>query len=334
MSNILKNTFAVMEEIKKKPTTQEINRVISDLNNSSITDGNLGYQARHLYRQFLGYLFVYQKRNKINADEIMKIEEISDDKLRKIEYGHNYISYINKQCLASLSLILPAAYPIIDPYWEISRNLRINILEKPESESINKLVQSFQLRNSFKIIQNRINLIPEYKNLKEQDAINAFYSIREKIKQLGLNGSSRDFSNSLMTINNKEPESILLSIIFSLIDIHSALMVIDQLLFQAFTSEKFICLDESNIFSIPHYGSNILSNIIEVKTDQVIFKTGEVILIKLPENELPDTKMFCFVENIKLNFSQDFGNESTVGMRCIDDSASIYANMAQQIKEI
>lgn len=334
MSNILKNTFAVMEDIKRNPKRQEINSVIADLNNSSITDGNLSYQARHFYRQFLGYLFLYQKRDQINADEIMKIEEISDEKLRNIEYGHNYISYINKQCLGSLSLILPAANLIIDPYWELSRDLELNTLEAPESESINKLVQSFQLRKSFKIIKNRINLIPEYKNLKEQDAINAFYSIREKIKQLGLNGSSHDLFNSLITINNKEPESILLSIIFSLIDIHSALMVIDQLLFQAFTSEKFICLDEGNIFSIPYNGSNFLSNVIEVKTDQVVFQPGEVILIKIPENESSDTKKFCFVENTKLNFSQDFGNESTVGMRCIDDSASIYANMAQQIKEI
>jgi len=119
-----------------------------------------------------------------------------------------------------------------------------------------------------------------------------------------------------------------------MIHLHSSLQVIDQILFQSFISDKIICLDENNIYNVSHMGSNVISEVLEVMTSELVHQPGEVVIVDLPYDNLPNPKRFCMVEQIEMKFSQDFGNEFIVGARCVDDTASNYPNLIRKIELI
>ena len=334
MSNILVNTFKLTKEIKINPKRSLIKQVFSELHKSDLTGGTIGYQGSHLYRQFLGYLAIYNDRERINKESPIKIEELPQETIDLFTYGHSYIKALNKLCLNPLLELIPSSYKVLDPYWIMENQKSFSNEVDISSPSVNSLVQSFQLSKPFKVIKNRLNYAPQLKDLKEQDIANAVYSIIERIKQFGLKNCPEDLFELGLRVNLVNPESILSAIILSLINIHSALQIIDQVLFQSFITDKIICLDESNIYSVSHMGSNRLSEIIEVVSSELVHLPGEIIIIDLQFDNLPQKKRFCMVEQIQMKFSQDFGNEFIVGTRCVDESASGYPNLIRNIEII
>jgi len=137
-----------------------------------------------------------------------------------------------------------------------------------------------------------------------------------------------------LKINTRTPETILGAILFALMDIHSSLSVINQLVFQAFTTNQFLCLDGDTIFAVLYNGSNSLSDVLEIKSTEGTFDPGEVVIVDLPVTGLAETKHFYRVESIHFSDSKDFGQEFTTGCRCISNTASIYGNLTKNIVDI
>lgn len=334
MSNILANTFKLMDEIKDYPVRSEIYQSFTELHRDSITQGSIGYHGRQAYKQFLGYLAIYDDRDRINQESPIKMPELSQLVVDRLAFGHNYIRSLNTRFLDSFLDLIPAATNVVSPYWMLESRRNIPVINMPDSEAQKSLVQSFQLSKPFKVIRNRLKYLPALKDMKEQDIANAIYSILERIKHFGLKNCPEDIFELSIKINQTSADSMLGAIIFSIIAIHSMLQVLDQLLFQAFTAEKFQVLDENTIFSVPHMGENGLSDILEVKSDIGIYFPGEIIIVNLPFDQLPEKKRFCLVERVEMSFTQDFGNESSVGVRCIDTSGCAYSNLIRNIMEI
>ena len=332
MSNILKNVFKVTKELEKSSERALIKEKLSDLQKTDFQNGELFYQGSHLNKQFLGFLVLYFDRTRINKESPTRIEELPDETIRLLSYGHNYLDTINKMCLNPLLDLLPNAYKVINPYWYLQRNKDFSSEIKISISELDNFVQSFQLSKPFQVIKNRLQYLPDFRKLKEQDIVNSVYSTMGKIGKSGLKNCPRDIFELGLIINKKSPEAFLGSIIFSLICIHSALQIIDQILYQSFISDKMIYLNEDNIFNILHRSSNGLSETIELTTSEIISTTNEVIIVQLPMKDAKEKeKDFCLVEEIKVNFSQDFGNETTVGLRCIDNSTTIYPNLIKNI---
>lgn len=333
MSNILNNTFKVTNILEKTSERTLVKEKLLDLQKTDIQNGELFYHGSHLNKQFLGFLVLYSDRNRINKESPIKIEELPDETLKLLSYGHNYLDTINRLCLNPLLDLIPNAYKVINPYWYLQRKISFSNEIKISNSELDNLVQSFQLSKPFQVIKNRLRYIPEFRNLKEQDIVNSVYSTMGKIGKGGLKNCPQEVFDLGLRINKKSPEAFLGSLVFSLICIHSALQIIDQILFQSFISDKLTSLNEDNVFNILQRSSNGLSETIELTTSELIYTTNEVILVQLPEKETTENKKdFCLVEEIKVSFSQDFGNESTVGLRCIDESATIYPNLIKNIR--
>ncbi|GEM_PF-6913784 len=332
MSTILGNTFKLTKDIEHNPKRDSIKLMLSELLRSDITGGEIGYHGSQMYRQFLGYLRIYNDRDRINRESFIKINELPSETIDLLTFGHQYIKSVNSLLLMPLLEMIPNAYKIIDPYW-IYENHKNKYAEIDiSSPSLNALVESFRLSKPFQIIKNRLNYAPQLKDIKEQDIANAVYSIIERIKKSGLKHCPDDLFETSLKINNPNPESIVSAIILCLINIHSSLQVIDQLLYQAFSSDKMISLDENNIYNVLHMGSNFISESIEVCSCELVHIPGVVIVIDLPFDKLPQKKKFCMVEQVQMKFSQEYGNEFIVGARCIDDCASSYPNLVNNIK--
>lgn len=334
MSNILSKCFLLMNEVKDDPLRSDLKETFDQLHKADLTSGSIGYYGRHVYKQFLGYLSIYSDRERINRESPIKIPDLPEAVINCLTYGHSYIQSINSQCLLPLADLIPASELIVNPYWIYESKQRLPTVPIQTSEAQMSLLQSFQLSKPFKIIRNRLEIAPKLAELKEQDVANAVYSILERIKQFGLKNCPEDLFAAALKINQRTPESILSAIVISLICIHSSLQVIDQLIFQAFVSDRFRVLDESNIFSVSHMGSNGLSDILEVKSDIDASFPGDIIVIELPYDELPEKKRFCLVESIQMNISQEFGNENITGARCVDSAACLYPNLARNLELI
>ena len=335
MSNILANAFLLTKDIENDTIRNCIRDSFNSIHKDDKFNSTLGYHGRHLYKQFLGYLFVNGNRGKLISEMQLPIPEMPDGILCEFEKGHSFINTVNNYCLNPLVELIPNSYKVINPYWEMGRGLK-NSSEniKIKYASFDRLVQSFQLDKPYKILRNRLRYIPKIKEMKEEDVYKAVYSLLERIKKFGLKHYPEDFVALSFSINQKNPESMLAAILFCLIHIFSSLKSIDQILFQSFISDKLTCLDEDNVFNIISMQSNIISDIIEVGTVETIPFPGDVIIVKLPHSVIPYKDNFCLIENIELKFSQDYGNETIVGMRCINNSASYYGNLLKNIKEI
>lgn len=332
MSTIIGNIFKLTKDIELNQKRDSIKHMLSDLHRSDLTSGEIGYHGSRLYKQFFGYLSIYNDRDRINKESTIKIGELPTETIGLLTYGHQYIISINKLLLTPLLKMIPHAYKVIDPYWIYeNKNNKYNEIEV-SSPSLNSLVQSFQLSKSFQIIENRLNFAPQLRDLKEQDIANAVYSIIERIKKSGLKNCPDDLFEVSLKINIPNPESIISAIILCLINIHASLQVIDQLIFQSFSSDKMISLDETNIYNVLHMGSNIIGEAIEVCSCELVHMPGVVIVIDLPFEKLSKKRKFCMVEQVQMKFSQEYGHEFIVGTRCIDESASSYPNLIKNIK--
>jgi hypothetical protein len=334
MSNILKNVFKMTNDIKSNPLRETINSCYKELQNSNGLGNSIGYHGRQLYKQFLGYLLIYDNREKINSELPYKIPELPNEIIESLVKGHSYIKKINRSCLNPLLTLLPNAYKILDPYWENERTKDFSSTIDIQGDGFQSLLQSFQLDSTYQILKNRLQYIPKFIEVKEDDLAKAIYSALARIREFGLKHCPDDILQLSMSINKKVPEYISGSILFALIHIYASLQCIDQIIFQAFIDTKLSCFDESNIFKIETIQSNALSNIVEFKTTRAFFFPGEVIIIKLPRSNLPFEEEFYYVENVETKVSQEFGEEGMIGARAINNKACYYSNLMRPVKTI
>jgi hypothetical protein len=334
MSSILNNVFRLIKIIEQDSFRIEIRKQYEEMHHSETLATSIGYNGRTMHNQFLGYLIINGNRDNINSTSPWKIPEIPNELIEKLSYGHSYIKKVNEMCLAKFSETIPNASTVLDPYWicESKRKYanEINI----RCSELERLVQSFQLGRSYQIISNRLKYMPQIRDMKQEDIAKAVYAIINQINKSGFKNCPDDLVQLSMKINLKNPESIIGSIIMSMIQIHSSLMCIDQLLFQAFVTDKMICLNQDNVFQISYNGSTFLSDSIELHTIEMLFDPGQIVIIDLPNDITPMRGKFYHINTIEDKFSQDSGNEAIVGARRVNDSASYFTNITDSIFDI
>lgn len=331
MSKVKERIFSFSKEIMNDSNRSQILDLYNNLHKNKTTTDHLGYYGRKQYKQFLGYLNINSQKDQINMNFPGEISGMDSLTYESFIYGHNYIRKINNLCLAPLLELLPAAYNIIDPYWEIDPKNKFYSEVTLDNECLNKFVRSFQLSKPFKIIKNKLETIPGLKDMKEQDMINGFYGMKERIKKFGLNNCPEELFEVVMKINQNTQTSLFSSVIFSLLYINSSLQCINQLLFQKFTSNKLTSLNENNISNIYNMGSNSLSQTYELLTTEPVLFCGSILYLEIPDKH-ENIKDFCIIDELNISFSQEYGNEFKVGLRGTDGNFSYYGNLLSNIK--
>lgn len=331
MSKVKDRVFSFSKEILKEPDRNRLMNLYNQLHKNSSTQSNIGYYGRKQYKQFLGYLNLNARKEEINMNLPGEISGLNDETYESFVYGHNFIRYINTQCLAPLIEILPAAYKMVDPYWEIDPKNSFNSEVIIVNDEFNKLIRSFQMSKPYKIIKNKLELFPAIKDIKEQDFINGFFGMRERIKKFGFNNCPEELFDIVMKINQNTHTSLFSSIIFSLLYINASLQCIDQIIFQKFTSDKLKSINENNISKIYNMSSNSLSQIYELLTTEPVLFCGDILYLDIPRQN-DNIKDFCVIDKLEISFSQEYGEEFKIGLRGTDDNFSFYGNLLSNIK--
>ena len=330
MSKVKSRVFEVSKEIENDTARNTILKLYNGLHKSEDTN-QLGYFGRKQYRQFLGYLQINSRKDEINLNFPGEISDMSNETYESFLYGHNYLKKINEMCLSPLIEQIPAAFKIVDPYWELDSQNKFYSVVTIQNNKLDNLVRSFQLSKPYKIIQKKLLTIPGLKDMKEQDVINGFFGMKNRIKKYGLQNCPEELFEIVMKINQNTQTSLFSSVMFSLLYINSALQCIDQILFQKFTSNKLISLGEDNISNIYNMSSNSLSNTYELLSTEPVLFCGDILHLEIPDNSR-NIKDFCIIEELKISFSQDYGNEFKVGLRGTDDNFSYYGNLLSNIE--
>jgi len=333
MSTVLSEVFALMNVIKSESHRAMIKKVTEELCNVKVgSSSSIGFHSNQMGTQFLGYLFIDGNYDKIKNDTGLSFKKLSDSEKAELMYGHRYIRTINHQCLNPMLTILPNAYEVIQPYWLTEKKMKPYSNLQIDSDIIGALLTAFAESYPFKIIQNRVNLMPGILKIPSDKIADLVYSTIHRINQHGLKNVPSEFDDPKFKLNDRTPDSVMTAVVLSLILLRSSLEVVDQLLYQAYTTDKLIKVDKNNLFNVTEMSRNALSEVVEIKTDMIIQHNYTVILMLLPSPTGEEEKYFSHVESLQMLYSQDYGMEYTIGTRTINANANVYPFLQQSLK--
>lgn len=327
MSKTRKLLFDLTKEIEslsyRRDTLNNFDRIHHDDKFSS----NIGYIGRGKQCQFMGYLLINDQCDIINKKiPIIRITPLDKELLDSFSIGNNYIRKINSLCLAPLLELLPEAYEVVDPYWYIDQGKKFYTDIEIRSDKVDSFIKHFHTIKPFELIKSRLNLAPDLKRIGTKGFTVGIHEIKKRIAKAGLGNCPKDLFEFTLKSNMKSLEALLNTVFLALVYLNSSIQCIDQLLFQKFTTNKLISLDENKIYNISKISSNAIGKIYELCITDGVYFSGEIIHTSFKSGQL-SVNDFCFIEGVSIHFSQDFGNEIKVNLRVLDDNFSAYGNI-------
>lgn len=326
MNETRNKLFDLTKEIGSLEIRNDILANFERIHQDKKFQSNIGYLGRGKQSQFMGYLQINEQSDIINKKTPIRITCLDKELLDSFTYGNNYIRKINTLCLSPLLDILPNAYNVVDPYWIIDQEKKMYSNIELQSEKLDEFVKQFHKTKPFELIKSRLKLAPDLKRIDKKGFAIGIYDIKKRIAKAGFENCPKDLFEFGLRSNMKSLDALLNTVFLALLYLNSSIECIDQLIFQKFTSKKLITIDEKSIFNVSKMSSNALGKIYELSVADGFFFGGEIILTKFKLHEVT-VKDFCSIYGATFNFSQDFGSETKVMLRVLDENFSAYGNL-------
>ncbi len=114
---LCKTVWASPSRAKLRDLIHGIDRVADEDRDTEKDRSHLGYLARSLHAQVLGYLVVDQRRAELEQDPYpQRIRPLFDSERQFLAGVHRQILLLNEQCIAPLVAQLPRSAAAVDPY--------------------------------------------------------------------------------------------------------------------------------------------------------------------------------------------------------------------------
>jgi len=324
------DTFILCKKIWELKIREPIKKLIRELNISSGTSiggerdrSNFGYIARQQIAQFLGYIIVDEKRAEIEKSPYTRVVPIlSEKEIELLRKAHFILEYLDGRCTSIVTAVIPNSGKALDPYSQFSYSKRdFNIAEIVDQNIFTLLISAF---HSSDIVQNILSISPELsKKIPASEYFGAAFSFIKRLERCGVHDTPEDFKEIKYTITRDSAEYLVQKLLFSVMCLRKILTNINQLLHQAFLSDKLIVFNEDNIVDIVkynhHHAGEGITLLIQPLGNEFLVDLGDIVLVKCGTDPHKLDKL-CMVEGISTSFNNEFGTTQVYKLRVIDDN--------------
>lgn len=317
MNNFKNEVYELTKRITSSSLKKEYDSIIS---NFYIDGGSKSiYNQMTISRgyQFLSY-FITEKYKEEAYEKLKMIIPLLDENERKC-FGrcHSFLKYINIELCKEIVSQCNNLEEVLNPYSNIKVNPEKEDIEDIIGEmNIGSLICGFKETVAYKNIINYndvdINKVP-----KEQFTA-FFFLINKEIKELGIDGNvSKDMSNIIMQISDSRNKG-LLRFMFSVVSMRYMLMYMNQLIYQKFSNDKLLIINENNLITYDKYSNWIGDGIIALTQPtplEILIEPSDLVLF----SGLNEKPQLCEVEGTTLYFNHEEGNTKRYKLRNINN---------------
>ena len=246
-----------------------------------------------------------------------------------LKKAHHIIKTLNDLLVLPIIKTSPALSGALNPYSIFSYpSYQYDINEIVDPEIFKGLINAFA--NSAPV-RNILNTPDSLRNqISSENYLTSSLMFIDKIGKYGVHDAPQDFHELKQNIKVRSAETFVVNIIFSVICLRKIISIIDQIIFQAFLTDKLPILNENNIIKILKQNSHMVGDgltlLIQAVGSEIFSPPGDLMLVKLQANNHNIDKL-CLVERASLNFSRDFGNTAEFGLRALDEQLNPYFNL-------
>jgi hypothetical protein len=283
-----------------------------------------GYIAQKEGAQFLAYLMVNQARDSLLKGPFpVKIVLLEEDELGLLAGAHAQIVLMNEKCLASVIAQLPSISKAVNPYNKYvfhvpEKILPVSILNL---EDINTIAASFGKHPA--IAQILDNKLPNVTPVSEDQYIKSVLTFEEMLLRNGLFHNPEDLAKIMHTESPDSPRRIIARHFVGLVCLRASLSILDQLIFQAVLSNKLAYFSQDNVIQVQkatdHLASRALSLVYQLGDQTGIVRCLDLVLAKITQLKMSSAELWR-VESVQHQFSQEFGEQTTIDLRNVDDN--------------
>jgi len=334
--SIKTETYNICKEIKKIELRNRVEGLIDELNISSKQNKGVsndrseyGYIARKQNAQFMGYLIVDEKREKIEKDSLFKVPEIELEEKELLKKAHCIIKYLNEKLTHSIVERVPHLKSTLNPYSQFSYpEFTMDITQIINISTFDSLIEVV----SNCIVINNINNTPNKltQNIPSEKYLGQVLTFIKKIERYGVHNTPEDFKD--LNFREDSSEYIMNKLLFSLMSFRKILENINQLIYQAFFMDKIVVLNDNNIINIlknnTHMIGQGLTILIQPIAREIFANLGDLILVK---HNFSNINKLCVVEGENISINMELGNQIEFKLRTVDDNLNPYFGLINNI---
>ncbi len=285
--------------------------------------------------QFLNPLYIhYNQSNFVDSTSGVTLSKVlhqlTDTELDLLHQCHFLINFINEKIIQKITEKFPELKSCLNPYDKLLKIdcLGFSIESLIDSNLIEPLVNSFE---KHEVYQGILTQIPE-----EQVRLHSEH-LPQNLESLfeALNKSVNDMPYWVKEVPPREShEYWAYRLIHYSACINSILLVLDQLIYQAFLSNHLVVLNEDNIIHIAEQTSNLVFEetkiTIQAQHNTIGCLPCEIILIQYMEGE---RQVKYFAQIRELTISVGIGNQGMTQeftLRKVDESLNPYFGLVNR----
>jgi len=336
--NIRNAAYQLCKSVWRSPEREELKSLLfslhhyPDANTSAIDRSHLGYTAREIGNQLLGYLIVDRDKDDIEQTHLpLKLSPPLDEAERRLIAGaHKEIVELNKLCVTPFTQIYPQYANTINPYnhfnYQIPEDFRkVSLFSE---EALNLMVQTFHKHPAFiTAIDNGRRIDQE---MIENEIGQGVINIETAILKAGTMNAPQGLRNLVHSRPEGTQDRITFRFLSSLVCIRASLSILNDLIFQAVISKKLELISDDNVILLGsltgHFCGRGISFICQADENINPFSLG-LALVKCSFLDFPVD--LCRKEKIRLQVSAELGEVVEVHLRIIDEDLNPYDNLLQ-----
>lgn len=312
------DVYELTKGIKRLPEREGIRNLIKALNTSGEAEDRsaLGYYARNERGQFLGYLLVDSHREKFSRSPFPTVMGLQGDERAQLETGHRLLV----RTIDALLEHVPETYrQACNPY---SRFLDELLPEGTMPQvDLSQIAISMQTHPAVEAL--RSVRPPQAMNDGGRALVNAAISFTQRIESFGPLAAPPELM-SFRFLDHNTAEYTAAKMLIAIVSIRSTLERTNQLLFQAFCSDKLTVLGEDNVIDMS-VTSTVIGDGWKVlcQLPEGPVSVGDLVLVEDREHQ----KQLCRVVGEHLSYSADSGMTAEYSLRSVDDNMNTYPTL-------
>ena len=323
------SVYQLCKSVRASQPRDQVRSLIDSINKKP-----LGYVARHLRAQILGYLVADRDRAQFaQAPWHECLDPLLADEKEVLEQIHRQFTQLNARCAEKLVSCLPQCREAIDPYgmfrYEMKRYAdRLNIFSE---EDVDLVVTNFWNHPSIEVA---VACTQAISGLQHNAYAQAVLKLRDKLLNVGPLRTPQDLANIAVVDNVDTPRRVLTRGLLALMCFRSSLSVLNQLVFQSLLHDHLCVLDEDNIIKIrrdvQHFSGKGVS--IVFQPDEICNALGieELILVK-GGSCAPPLELLGQVERVRSDSAFEFGMTEEVCLREIDENLNPFGPLLRDL---
>jgi len=296
---------------------------------------HLGYIARQLGAQLLGYLVVDRDRAKLEeATFTGDIPQLSPQERRLLESTHRQILRLNSQCVEGLTKRLPKCATAVDPYTRFHYVLPDDTPKTQifAPEAAHMIAASFREHPAVLLALETAE--PFYEGITEGSYAEQVFKLTDGLLRAGVSRAPQGLG-LLVTMESKDsPNRVVARHLGALICVRASIATLDQLIYQAILSNRLPILNDANMIEIRYRTKHLcgtgISVIYQPDEQAGIEDLLTLFLIRCPPYGIPATQL-CQVETLHVEASLDFGETVEVGLREIDHNLNPFGPLLDHL---